>query len=85
MKISWLKSKQDNKSFKMFKGLGLDVFDVENLEDTDKKIAQLIKDNYHTIVMSNELAGFSQDIIKKHNKNPDINVIITPPKNEIDV
>ncbi|MCL2354648.1 MAG: hypothetical protein FWC68_01965, partial [Oscillospiraceae bacterium] len=68
MKISWIKSANDKKSFKVFKGLGLDVFDVENLDDTDKKIAELIDDNYHTIVMSNELAGFSEDIITKYSK-----------------
>jgi len=82
MKISWIKSANDNKSFKVFKSIGLDVFDVENPDDVDIKIDELIKDKYHTIIMSNELAGFSEDIIKKHNKNSNINVIITPPKNE---
>jgi len=81
MKISWIKYANDNKSFKMFKTLGLDVFDVENPDDTDKKIGELINSKYHTIIISNELAGFSGDIIKKYNKDSNVNIIITPPKN----
>jgi len=82
MKISWLKYAADDKSFKMFKGLGLDVFDIDNPEDTDKKIKELINKNYGTIVVSNELAGFSEDIIKKYNWTKNVNIIITPAKKE---
>lgn len=76
MKISWLKLKEDNNSFKIFKNIGLDVYDVEDGEDTDKKIQELVNKDYRTIVISNELAGFSEDIIKKYNKSQNINIII---------
>ena len=85
VKLSWIRSAQDDRSFKMIKRLGLDVFDVENPDDTDKKIGELIDSNYHTIIMSNELAGFSGDIIKKYNKDSNVNIIITPPRGEQDV
>ena len=85
MKVSWIKFANDKKSFRIFKTLGLDVFDVDNPEDTDLKIAELIEDNYSTFIISNELAGFSEDIIKKYNKIDDINIVILPPKKEIDV
>lgn len=35
-----------------------------------------------TIIVTNEVAGFSEDIIKKYNKNKSINIIIAPNKNE---
>ena len=80
MKISWLKSKDDQNSFKMFKGLGLDVYDIEELEDTDKKLKELVNNSYNTIVISNEVAGFSEDIIKKYKRYENINIIIAPSK-----
>jgi len=80
MKISWVRSESDKNSFKIFKNLGLDVFEVDKPDDTDRKIAELVKDDYSTIVLSNELAFFSEDIIKKYSNHPDVSVIITPPK-----
>lgn len=82
MKISWVKLKEDNNSFKIFKNIGLDVYDVEEPEDTDKKIEELVSNKYRTIVISNELAGFSEDIIKKYNKSQNVNIIIATSKNE---
>ena len=82
MKISWLKLKQDNNSFRIFKNIGLDVYDLEEPEDTDKKIQELVNKQYKTIVISNELAGFSEDIIKKYKKAQNINIIIATSKNE---
>lgn len=82
MKISWLKLKEDNNSFRIFKNIGLDVYDIEDGEDTDKKIQELVDKDYRTIVISNELAGFSEDIIKKYNKSQNVNIIIASGKNE---
>ena len=78
MAISWVKSSKDNKSFRLFKGLGMDVYDIEDLEKTDEKIKELVEQKYSTIIISNEVASFSQDIIKKYNKSSDINIIIAP-------
>jgi hypothetical protein len=36
----------------------------------------------NTIIITNEVASFSSDIIKKYNKKEDINIIITPNKKE---
>ena len=82
MKISWLKLKQDENSFKIFKNIGLDVYDVDEPEDTDKRIQDLVNKQYKTIIISNELAGFSEDIIKKYKKSQNINIIIATSKNE---
>ena len=80
MSISWLKSSNDNKSFKLFKGLGMDVYEIDDLEKTDEKIKELVEQKYNTIILSNEVASFSEDIIKKYNKTDNINIIIAPRK-----
>lgn len=80
MEISWLKSSKDNKSFKLFKGLGMDVYEIDDLDKTDEKIKELIEEKYNTIVISNEVASFSGDIIKKYSKAKNINIIIAPSK-----
>lgn len=82
MKISWLRAKKDAKSFRFFKNMGLDVYELDDLEKTDEKINELVQDKYNTIVLSNEIAGFSEDIIKKYNKNENINIIIAKNKDE---
>lgn len=82
MKISWLKLKDDKRNFNVFKRFGFDVFDVDKPENTDNKIKELINNNYKTIVITNELSGFSEDIIKKYNKKEDIKIIIAPHKEE---
>lgn len=77
MKISWVKNKNDSKSFRMPQMLGLDVFLLQEPEQIDEKLKELVQKQYDTIVLSNEVAGFSQDIIKKYNKNKDIKIIIS--------
>jgi len=78
--ISWVKSSKDSKSFKIFKNFGMDVYDVDDLEKTDEKIKELINKKYNIIVISSEIASFSEDIIKKYKKKDNINIIIAPTK-----
>lgn len=82
MKISWIKAKNDDKSFRLFKNMGFDVTEVEDLEKTDEAIRELIGKHRDTIVLTNEVASFSEDIIKKYDKNDNINIIIAPNKEE---
>ena len=77
MSISWLKSSKDNKNFRLAKGFGMDVYEIENLEEADNKIKELVNKNYSTIVLSKEVANFSQDIITKYNRKDNINIIIS--------
>ena len=46
MKVSFIKYKNDSKSYKMAKGLGMDVFEIDSPELIDKKIEELEKDEY---------------------------------------
>lgn len=80
MKISWIKYEKDNKDFSIAERLGMDVYRIHKPEEVDNKMSELIKHNYKTIVLSNEVAGFSEDIIKKYQNNKDINIIISPRK-----
>ena len=82
MKISWVRSSYDKDSFKIFKGMGFSVFELDNPEDTDLLLNELVEENYSTIVISNEIAGFSGDIVKKYAKSRNVNIIITPTKRE---
>jgi len=82
MRISWLKSKNDNISFKFIQNMGFDVEEIEELEETDKKIEELVSRDCNTIVLSNEVASFSSDIIKKYAKDDSINIIIAKNRKE---
>ncbi|MGN1384238.1 MAG: hypothetical protein ACI4XD_02970 [Clostridia bacterium] len=77
MKVSWIKYEKDNTSFSLPEKLGFDVFKLQNLEQTDDKIEELIENRYNTIILSNEVASFSESIIKKYSKNENINIIIS--------
>ncbi len=79
MKISWIKYKEDD-SFKLFKNLGMDVYDIDDFDMIDNKLKELVDNNYKTIVLSNQVASFSEDIIKKYKKSDDISIIIAPNK-----
>ena len=80
MAISWIKSSKDKKSFKVFKSLGMDVYELDDLEKVDDKIKELVEQKYDTIVISNEVASFSEDIVKKYAKTENIDIIIAPRK-----
>lgn len=76
MKISWIKEQNDNKNFKVAEKMGMSVYKLENPEEVDKLMEDLVKQDFHTIILSNQLAGFSEDIIKKYKNNKQINIII---------
>ena len=77
MKVSWIKYEKDARSFRMPESLGFDVFKLQDLEQTDNTIKKLIQQNYDTIIISNEVAGFSEDIIKKYQKDKDVKIVIS--------
>ena len=70
MKITWIKSSKDTKSFKFFELLGA----------VDDKINELVKNDYTTIVLTNEVAGCSESIIKKYRKDSNVKIIIAVEK-----
>lgn len=81
MKISYIKSSKDQDSFKIFKNLGMDVYEIDELESVDLKIKELIQKQSTTIIITNELANYSENIFKQYNKHDMPNIIIVPSKN----
>lgn len=82
MKISWIKGEKDNHNFAIAERLGMEVHRLNNPEEVDKTMEELVKNNCHTIVLSNEIAGFSEDIIKKYQNSKDTHIIISPRRKE---
>lgn len=80
MKLSWIKYEKDNNNFKLPEKLGLDVFKLNNPEQVDLKIDELIKNKYDAIILSNEIASFSNNIVKKYMKDKEIKIIIARNK-----
>ena len=80
MKMSWIKYEKDDLSFKVPEKLGFDVFKLIVPEETDNKIKELINKNYDFIIVTSEIAGFSEDIIKKYDKDRNVNIIIARDK-----
>ena len=56
------------------------MYKIQDLENTDEKIEELINNDYKTIIISNDVASFSENIIKKYNKNPNIKIVISIDK-----
>lgn len=81
MKISWLKTKNDNNSFRVFENLGFNVYKVNEPDEIDCIIEKLINDKCKTIILSNEIASFSKDIITKYRNIDDVSIIIASGKN----
>ena len=77
MKVSWIKYEKDKESFRLPQVLGLEVITLKDLEPTDETMRKLIQKHYDTIILSNEVAGFSEDIIKKYQKDKDVKIVIS--------
>lgn len=82
MKISWIKQEKDNQNFAIAERLGMPVHRLNNPEEIDRTMKELVSQNYDTIVLSNEIAGFSEDIIKKYQNSRGVNIIISPRRRE---
>lgn len=80
MQMAWIKYEKDTKSFQIPETLGLPVFKLQDLEQTDEQMEHLLKQNYDTIILSNEVAAFSENIVKKYGKKEGVKIVITPSK-----
>lgn len=78
MKISLIIDKNENKKHIMAQIFGLDVYELDNPEKIDTKIEQLKNQKYNVIFISDELAGFSQDVIRKYNYDNNLRIVIMP-------
>lgn len=76
MKIAWVKNQTDEKNFRLQENMGWEVLKIQDLEEIDQKLEELIGEKYDTIVISNELSYFSENIIRKYQKSDEVNIII---------
>ena len=84
MRISWIKNQSDKKSFRLIQNFGAAVYELTDPEEIDKTIENLRKEEeYNTFIISNELAGFSENIIKKYKSDENISIIIAPNKTKL--
>ena len=81
MKISFIKYEKEE-DFKIPKIFGMKVEEIKEPEQIDEKIEELKKQKYTTVVIPNELASFSEDIISKYKYDNSLNIIIMPSKNK---
>lgn len=77
MKISFVKYEKES-NYQIPKILGMKVKEIEEPEEIDTTIKKLKEEKYTTIIIPNELASFSQDIINKYKHDQTLNIIITP-------
>lgn len=80
MKISFIKYEKEN-DFKIPKLFGMNVEEIKEPEQIDEKIEELKKQNYTTVIIPNELASFSENIINKYKYDSSLNIVIMPSKN----
>ena len=80
MKISWVTYAKDDFRFSVPEKLGCGVFKLVEPEQADDKIRELINNRYDTIILTNEIASFSEDIVKKYSKDRNVNIIIARDK-----
>ena len=81
MKISFIKYEKE-KDFKIPKLFGMNVEEIKELEQIDEKIEELKKQKYTTVIIPNELASFSENIINKYKYDNSLNIIIIPSINK---
>ena len=77
MKISFIKYEKEA-GYNLPQILGMNVEKIKEPEDVDEKIKELKQQEYTTIVISNELASFSEDIISKYKYDSSFNIVILP-------
>lgn len=81
MKISFIKYEKEE-NYRIPRMLGVNIEEIKDPEQIDEKIEELKKHNYTTIVVSNELASFSEKMVSKYKYDNSLNIIITPSKDE---
>lgn len=80
MNFFCIKFAKDRDSFNFARVIGMKVLELEKHEEVDERIDELVKNNCKNIILSNEVAGFSEDIIKKYSNDKDIKIYIAPSK-----
>ena len=79
MKVCFLKYEKE-KYYRMPQILGMHIREIDKPEKVDLAIDKLKKENYKTVVISDNLASFSEKIANQYKKDNNFNIIIIPSK-----
>lgn len=77
MKIAMVKAKNEKNHFPILSAIGGKLIELEDVEQTDQVLKELVKQDYTSIWLSNELACFSQDIVTKYQKENGVHIFIS--------
>lgn len=81
MKISFIKYEKEE-NYQIPKILGINIEQIKEPEQIDEKIEELKEQKYTTIVISDELASFSEKILSKYKYDNSLNIVITPSRKD---
>lgn len=73
----YIKQKKDKGKIFLNESFGVKVIEIDNIEDIDKALEEIEKKGKSTVFISNEMASFSNNIIKKYEKDQNIRIIIS--------
>ncbi len=73
----YIKSKNEKKKIFLNEKFGVNVIELDNLENIDEEIQKIATQKNNILYISNELASFSDDIIGKYKNDKNIKIIIS--------
>ena len=76
MKVTWIQYAKDANRFRIPKLLGFHVQKLHDVEKMDAILQECIENGYETIILTDEMASFSEDIIKKYQEEKQIHIVI---------
>ena len=79
MKISFIKYEKEE-NFRIPELFGMNVEKIIKPEQIDEKIEKEKIKKYTTVIIPNELASFSENIISKYKNDNSLKIIIIPSK-----
>lgn len=73
----YIKSKNEKKKIFLNERFGVNVIELDDLENIDEEIQKVAMEKNNIVYISNELASFSNDIISKYKNDKNIKIIIS--------
>ncbi len=73
----YIKSKNEKRKIFLNEKFGVNVIELDDLENIDEEIQKVAMEKNNILYISNELASFSNDIISKYKNDKNIKIIIS--------
>ncbi len=73
----YIKGKNEKEKLFLNERFGVKVIEIEDNEKIDTELENILKNGKSTIFISNEMASFSDNIIKKYEKDKNVKIIIS--------